>query len=67
MDEYAAQTNSPNDSTHPEQFAAASVGVSAKVRAGWDSYRLEKKTGIAKPNIADRVRMNFEEGGGGAG
>lgn len=67
MHEYAAQTNSPNSRTHGEQHAAANVGVSAVVREGWASFRADKLNGQYSRAIADRMRTNTENGGGGAG
>ena len=55
MDEFAAITNKPTDASHPEQYAAASVGVSRATRESWASLRADKNSGVLKPNVVERV------------
>jgi len=70
MAEYAATTNLPNGSTHPEQHAAASVGATQEVRMGWAKLREARQAGVFVPTVAARVldgtdamRYNATRGG----
>lgn len=64
MWEYAAQTNSPNDGTHPVSYAADSCGVSAATRASWVQLREPKRLGVVNPLVVERVGINHGERSG---
>jgi len=64
MHEYAATTNAVSGTAGgiAEDFAANSVGASAKVRQGWAKVREATKRGAYVPTNAERVRQVAEGG-----
>ena len=60
MEEFAATTNAPTNSTH--HFAAASVGVSKAEMQNWRRHRADRFNGRYVPTVAERVRAAAERG-----